>query len=462
MKENKQLKEKVENNDNTMIIKGKFESLEEFNLIIENQNLLNQIEALKADKFKVEVDIKEIQGKQEDYEKEKAKLEKDKEVLAKERKAFEEEMRKQKEILSQREKKCIKQIQEERNIRENGEKKFKKEIAELKLAQEAMQVDIPTLDSFTTNNKGKTLPYILTCVGDYQLRLLLLQEKENTEKAATLSNCLKEELEHSLFENKRLKDSLQKEREKRYDQNKKDSSQKSSLITPAQKVSFASSASNNPDTSADNFNKSLRNELEINYTKRSPYEKLKEALKELDEDLDPKELPIEEYAESICSNKKLSRDIKETLQILLKRENKEIEKIKEKVETESRMNDNYKSEDDNDETMEDDKSEIKFLEQRVESLSQLKDLLQTQLDEEYSTNRDLRRQNKDLSDSLLEHKEKLISKIENESKAALLTSLNDHLSEALQNLLSSCTSHLRSRSDLTTTILSTSEGKLIP
>jgi hypothetical protein len=78
---------------------------------------------------------------------------------------------------------------------------------------------------------------------------------------------------------------------------------------------------------------------------------LKLSLEKLDANFDPKDLPIEEYAESICNNQKLAREIRETLQILLMKEKIEIEMIKEK---------SYIPKIDNDATMSDDNSDLKF------------------------------------------------------------------------------------------------------
>lgn len=80
-------------------------------------------------------------------------------------------------------------------------------------------------------------------------------------------------------------------------------------------------------------------------------ELLRLSLEKLNSEFDPKDLPIEEYAESICNNQKIAREIRETLQILLMKEKNEIEMIKEK---------SYNPKVDNDATMSDDNADLKF------------------------------------------------------------------------------------------------------
>jgi len=88
------------------------------------------------------------------------------------------------------------------------------------------------------------------------------------------------------------------------------------------------------------------------------------------------------------------------------------------------------------------------LEQRVESLTQLKDLLQSQLEEEYASNRSLRKENKIISDELLECKEQLIEKISQEGKAVLVTDMNKFLTDTIQRLVYSNISNIRARQEI--------------
>ncbi|CAI2373080.1 unnamed protein product [Moneuplotes crassus] len=441
---NEKLQEEIKQNDNTMIIK-------------ENQNLLNQIETLQSEKLNMEVTIKEMQQNQEQFKQEKAQLAKDKEEFEKNKQSLEDQVKNAREELSAMKQKFQQRLAQEEERYNALQKKYTKEIAEYKLEKETAQLEIPKLEPFTVANKD-----------DYQLKLLLLKEKENTEKANTLAKCLKDELEHSMFENQRLKDTLQKEREKLYNQNKKgdvDKDLKSETPKAASRLGKTKTLRFDETVSIIQEESKVDKE-DTNLVKKdagrkkTPSELLQETLKNMDEEFDPEELPIEEYAESICSNKRLSRDIRETLQILLKREKKEIEMIKEKTEIDTRALRQGKVRDGDDEIMEDENGEIKFLEERVASLTELKDLLQTQLEEEYEANRTLRKQNKELSDELIEQKEKLIAKIEDEGKSSLLASLNVHLSQALEALLSSCYSHIRSRSDLVTSFSNTAKEVL--
>lgn len=419
--------------------------------------MLNQIESLKSEKFKIEVDIKELQSQQKSVETEKISLQREKQEFEKLKTNFSQEVAKQKEaqkVMSQKFQTRLKQ--EEQNF-QNMERKYKNQISELKLAQETVQMEIPTLDSFALTNKGK---YFTTeILDDYNLKLLLVQERENTEKANILVNCLKEELEHSLFENQRLKASLDKEREKAYNQ----TSGKAKAS-----VSFAAEQ-NSPQQSHDNVVKyfsgdkpgeaplNLTEEFWLGRAKKDPFEGLKEALLSADKEVDlspTEDVDMDKYVESIISNKKLSRDIRETLQILLKRETKQIQKIKDETERDVSGQDMSKD-------MEDAEKEIKFLEERIQSLDELKDILQNQLQEEYKNNRDLRRENKELSDELLECKENLVEKISEGGKAQMLLSINTLLSKALQSLLPNVVGHIRARSDLLKTISDTTEGKFV-
>lgn len=202
--------------------------------------MLNQIESLKSEKFKIEVDIKELQSQQKSVETEKISLQREKQEFEKLKTNFSQEVAKQKEAQKVISQKFQTRLEQEEQNFQNMERKYKNQISELKLAQETVQMEIPTLDSFALTNKGK---YFTTeILDDYNLKLLLVQERENTEKANILVNCLKEELEHSLFENQRLKANLDKEREKAYNQ----TSRKAKAS-----VSFAAEQ-NSPQQSHDN------------------------------------------------------------------------------------------------------------------------------------------------------------------------------------------------------------------
>ena len=68
-----------------------------FKYLIENQNLMNQIEALKSAKLKVEIDIEELKSEYEKFKIDKAVFMKDKEWFETAKKEFESQMNEQNE-----------------------------------------------------------------------------------------------------------------------------------------------------------------------------------------------------------------------------------------------------------------------------------------------------------------------------------------------------------------------------
>ena len=75
-------------------------------------------------------------------------------------------------------------------------------------------------------------------------------------------------------------------------------------------------------------------------------------------------------------------------------------------------------------------------------------MLQSQLEEEYAANKDLRKENKEISDELLDCKEKLIEKISKEKKSVIISDLNLMFTDIIKKLIDSNTFNIKGRKEI--------------
>ena len=173
----------------------------------------------------------------------------------------------------------------------------------------------------------------------------------------------------------------------------------------------------------------------------------------------PENVTVENYVQSVCNNKKLAREIRETLQILLMKEKSEITQIKEKADAPSREIDI-----DVCKKLEDTKNEVVYLKNQIEEINKLKIFLEEQLNDEYKENEELRNENRDISDELMVTKES-VSKLEIEllsykSQIERLNRVKEWLTEVVQKALQTSVNGIKGKLTLHQTIENTVKGIL--
>lgn len=190
------------------------------------------------------------------------------------------------------------------------------------------------------------------------------------------------------------------------------------------------------------------------------------ALQQSDLEFKSSELPISQYVEGVCNNKKLSREIRETLQILVMKERSGIEHIlnKEPKECERCMKAQDETMDDQGEISFLGKFSFSFLEEQLANMTNLKDILQQQLEEEYANNEELRKENKDLSDELFLFKEKhckvVLQNQEYKTRVEKLDTIKEWLQQTNQDILRTSLRNIKGKAELQQLIEESTKGKL--
>ena len=206
----------------------------------EHKNLLNQIEALRSEKFRQDIDFQNMLQIHENFKKEKEDFEAQRLEVEKSKSDLELQLKSEKEKTASLEQKFKASIDVEKskhnklaqdnmqlkhNLEQSKLKELKIETELIDLLKKEHSQGMEFFQEFRTDmhpalvksSLSQNLRSIQELESEiYDLKLVLVHEQQNMQNLQKLCDCLRVELEKSIEENQRTKENFEKEREKLY------------------------------------------------------------------------------------------------------------------------------------------------------------------------------------------------------------------------------------------------------